>query len=88
MSDAKQSGPDPVKKQGVGTFLANFLTDAKNRPAIELLLGTVLLIPTSVYAFGGFGAHDSGTLLSMLGFIGALFGLNTVGNIFDKSGGN
>ena len=68
-------------------WLGAFVTDAKNRPAIELLAGIVLLVPTSVYAFGGFGPHDSGTLLAMLGFIGALFGLNTIGNIFDKSGG-
>ena len=68
------------------TFLVGFLTDAKNRPAIEIFTGLVLLVPTSIYAFGGFGAHDSGTLLAMLGFIGALFGLNTIGNIFDKSG--
>lgn len=67
-------------------FIAGFITDAKNRPAVELLAGIVLLVPTSIYAFGGFGPHDSGTLTVMLGFILTLFGLNTIGNIFDKSG--
>lgn len=64
-----------------------FFTDAKNRPAVELLVGVLLLIPIAIYAFGGFGKPDNGILVSLLAFDGALFGLNTLGNIMDKSGG-
>ena len=56
-------------------------TDAKNRPAVELVMGTVLGVPTFLYAFGLFGKPEGGVLTALLLFIGGLFGLNTVGNI-------
>ena len=38
-------------------------TDAKNRPAVELVMGTVLVVPTFLYAFGLFGKPDGGVLI-------------------------
>ena len=62
-----------------------FFTDAKNRPAVELLVGVLLLIPIACYAFGAFGKPDSGILTAVLLFDGSLFGLNTLGNVLDKN---
>ncbi len=59
-------------------------TDAKNRPAIEIVTAVLLLIPISLYAFGVFGTPDNGILTTLFLFDGALFGLNTIGNAVDK----
>ena len=66
-------------------FLELF-TDSKNRPAVELVIGVLLLVPIALYAFGAFGKADNGILGTMLLFDGALFGLNTLGNVLDKGG--
>ena len=61
-----------------------FFTDAKNRPAVELLVGVVLIVPIALYAFSIFGKPDNAILSTLLIFDGALFGLNTIGNAVDK----
>ena len=59
-------------------------TDEKNRPAVELVMGVLLIIPIALYAFGVFGKPDNAILGTLLIFDGSLFGLNTAGNIFSK----
>ena len=63
---------------------SEFWTDAKNRPALELIIGTLLLIPVSCYAFGVWGKPDGGIIKSFHLFDAALFGINAAGNVMEK----